>query len=272
VVLHPSAAPLRCHGCGAHYRRGDVFCRECGIQVGQPGGPPKLICAGCGAAVVLPARFCSTCGRMLDAAARKPPEPAAVPGTSPRSTGSMAIAPAGQRSWEAARAALPESAPRHDPLFLEERCEDEPAEVGGRIAAALVDAVFVLSGQAVVIAPVFWYWWAREAPRGPADVRFLPVLASVLLALLTVLLGALYHVYFWSVKGATPGKELMDLQVQGEDGRSPIGLGRAVLRVFGYLLDVASLGIGFLMVAFTGSGLHDRIAGTRVVKVKVKRR
>jgi len=73
-------------------------------------------------------------------------------------------------------------------------------------------------------------------------------------------------VYFWSVKGATPGKELLALRVETEDGVSPLPLGRAAARVFGYLLSTASLGIGFLMIAFSGSGLHDRISGTRVVK------
>jgi uncharacterized RDD family membrane protein YckC len=51
-----------------------------------------------------------------------------------------------------------------------------------------------------------------------------------------------------------------------EDGRSPIPLGSAVRRALGYLLSAASLGIGFLMVAFSGRGLHDRVAATRVVK------
>ncbi len=146
----------------------------------------------------------------------------------------------------------------------------EPAELGSRLAAFVVDTVFVLSGQAVMLAPVGWYWWAREAPRTPADVSFLPVFASATLVPLALLLGALYHVYFWSVKGATPGKELLDLRVETDGGVSPIPLGCAALRVFGYLLSAASLGIGFLMVAFGGGGLHDRIAGTRVVRV-VKR-
>jgi uncharacterized RDD family membrane protein YckC len=142
----------------------------------------------------------------------------------------------------------------------------EPAEPGSRLAAALVDAVFICSGQVALLAPVFWYWWAREVPRAAADVPFLPVLASVTLVPLALLLGALYHVYFWSAKGATPGKELLDLQVQCDDG-SPIGVGRAILRVLGYALGVASLGVGFLMIAFGGCGLQDRIARTRVVKV-----
>jgi uncharacterized RDD family membrane protein YckC len=142
----------------------------------------------------------------------------------------------------------------------------EPAEPARRLAAFAVDTVFVLSGQAALLAPVGWYWWAREAPPAPSEVPFLPVLASATLVPLALLLGALYHVYFWSVKGATPGKELLELRVETEDGASPLPLGRAALRVFGYLLCAASLGVGFLMVAFGGSGLHDRIAGTRVVR------
>ncbi|HXY40394.1 MAG TPA: RDD family protein, partial [Vicinamibacteria bacterium] len=134
------------------------------------------------------------------------------------------------------------------------------------LAAALVDAVFVLSGQAVMVAPVAWYWWTHEAPRTPAEVSFLPVVATVTLVPLALLLGGLFHVYFWTVRGATPGKELLDLRVETEDGFSPIGFSRAALRVLGYALGAASLGVGFLMVAF-GGGLHDRVAGTRVVRV-----
>ena len=55
------------------------------------------------------------------------------------------------------------------------------------------------------------------------------------------------------MKGATPGKELLDLRVETDDGRSPIPLGSAVRRALGYLLSAASLGIGFLMVAFGGT-------------------
>ena len=75
------------------------------------------------------------------------------------------------------------------------------------------------SGQAVLLAPVGWYWWARETPSATTDVTLLPVFASVTLLPLALLLGVLYHIYFWSVKGATPGKELLDLRVVTEDGR-----------------------------------------------------
>lgn len=268
VVLHPSAVPLRCQACGADYRRGDAFCRECGVQVAEPGGPPKAVCGACGAALSSPARFCPGCGEPLagsgDVETQGELGPVEPYPPAPRSEGSMAIATERHtphpRSQGAPREVLPDPDRRG-------RGSATPAEPGSRLAAALIDAVFVSSGQLALLAPVFWYWWDREVPRSAADVPFLPVLASVTLVPLALLLGALYHVYFWSAKGATPGKELLDLQVQSDDG-SPIGVGHAVLRVAGYFLGVASLGVGFLMIAFGGCGLHDRIAHTRVVRVR----
>jgi uncharacterized RDD family membrane protein YckC len=56
------------------------------------------------------------------------------------------------------------------------------------------------------------------------------------------------------------------LEVEGEDGSRPPGLSRAFLRLLGYGLSACLFGVGFLMIAFSGRALHDRIAGTRVVK------
>jgi uncharacterized RDD family membrane protein YckC len=80
-----------------------------------------------------------------------------------------------------------------------------------------------------------------------------------------VLGAAAYYVWSWGIRGATTGQRLLDLMVTSDDGRFPIGAGRAGIRLFGYLLSALSLGVGFLLVPLTGSGLHDRIAGTRVV-------
>jgi uncharacterized RDD family membrane protein YckC len=287
VVPHPSAAPLLCPSCGGEYRRGDLFCRECGAQVAQPSGPPKAVCASCGGAVPLPARFCNACGASLvpdgqrveesprkaaphdtrPVRAARMDEPAA-----PRAAGSMAMAPDRQTPPQRAPGAAPQAAVRAGRPPAERRGEpaagraSEPAPVASRLAAFAVDAVFIVSGQAVLLAPAGWYWWVREAPRTPDDVSYLPVLASVALVPLAALLGALYHVYFWTVKGATPGKELVGLRVETVDGVSPLPLDRAALRVFGYLLSAASLGVGFLMVAFAGGSLHDLVSRTRVVK------
>jgi uncharacterized RDD family membrane protein YckC len=58
----------------------------------------------------------------------------------------------------------------------------------------------------------------------------------------------------------------MGLVVADREGHTPIGVGRAFLRLCGYGLSGMLLGIGFLMIPLTGAGLHDRLAGTRVIR------
>lgn len=68
--------------------------------------------------------------------------------------------------------------------------------------------------------------------------------------------------------GFTIGKWAAGLRILRTNG-SRIGIGRALLRHFvGYPLSFITLGLGFLIVAFTsrGRGLHDLIAGTIVVR------
>ena len=139
------------------------------------------------------------------------------------------------------------------------------APPGLRALAALLDLGLVALAEAVLLVPVLSYWWAREVEASGPEVSYAPVLLSLVTLPLAGLAGAAYYVWSWGVRGATTGQRLLDLAVVGEDGRSPIGPGRATVRLFGYLLSVLSLGIGFLLVPLTGSGLHDRIAGTRVV-------
>jgi uncharacterized RDD family membrane protein YckC len=132
--------------------------------------------------------------------------------------------------------------------------------LGRRLAAALVDGLLVGVAAAVLLLPVARYWSLRD----PADVSFAAILLSVTAAAL-VLIGALFYpVAAWGLRGATVGQWLLGLTVTGEDGRAPIGLGRAVLRLVGVGLSVASFGIGFAMAAFVGETLHDRLARTRV--------
>jgi uncharacterized RDD family membrane protein YckC len=129
--------------------------------------------------------------------------------------------------------------------------------------AGLVDGLVVGLAQGVVLSPALAYWTRRD-PTAAAD--FLPIVLSVLLVPLALALGALYYVYYWGVKGATPGKSLMGLAVEGSDGLRPIGVARAGVRFLGYLLSGGLFGIGFLMILFGGQGLHDRISDTRVVR------
>jgi uncharacterized RDD family membrane protein YckC len=141
-----------------------------------------------------------------------------------------------------------------------------PGEPGPRFVAALIDFGLVGLGQGLVLGPIAYYWLRRPWPPEPQDALFVPILLSVLGALVALGAGLGYYVYFWGVKGATPGKAAAGLAVETTDGRFPVGLGTAGTRLFGYLLSSVLLGAGFLIVFFGQESLHDRIAGTRVVR------
>lgn len=87
-----------------------------------------------------------------------------------------------------------------------------------------------------------------------------------------ILLAALVAVFDLGVlpglTGLTVGKWATGLRILRADGME-IGIGRAFLRHFvGYPLSFVTLGLGFLVAAFTtrGRGLHDLLAGTIVVR------
>lgn len=65
----------------------------------------------------------------------------------------------------------------------------------------------------------------------------------------------------------TVGKHMLDLKVTDEQGNR-ISFERATGRYFAKIISGLTLGIGYLMVAFTErkQGLHDMIAGTLVMK------
>lgn len=95
-------------------------------------------------------------------------------------------------------------------------------------------------------------------------------LGMTLAAVANLGLTVLVPILGWALFGATPGKRLCGLRVvvDGAPERKGIGVGKALLRWIGYAVSSAILGIGFLMIAFDRDkrGLHDRIAGTRVVR------
>ena len=344
VVQHPSAPKLHCPQCNADYRKGDLYCRQCGQNV-APAAPAKAVCASCGTVVPLPAKFCNACGKELppgsasvpppaeapaeiaiakpadeaaspspeaapEAAAparhepappaavdpapppppapasparvhtEPPPMPAAKPTPAPgvRAAAAMAFAPPAPRRDAHAPAPPPRRSPA-GPMSIPPR----PVAVGpggtaslagvpgldapvlSRLAAGVIDIVIVGTVQALLMIPVMRHWWARELPATPNDVPYLPILLSLGAIPLIIALGGAYYAFFWGVRGATPGKQMLGLAVAAEDGSIPIGMSRATLRVLGYCASTALLGIGFLMIAFGGTALHDRMAGTRVV-------
>lgn len=317
VVQHPSAPRLVCPGCQADYRKGDLFCRQCGTRLQD--APPRAVCTTCGTAVLLPARFCNACGAMLEGAAPGGEEPTAqgrpvavdsgapAEPTRPREIGALDGAPASveakpgpSREPSAATpsggAMLLAVAPAQPPRLPERPSRPvapplravpvpprpagadlpdphrttfsvearPPAGPGARFLAALIDGALVAAGQLVLLVPAVLYWRAQaDDPAGPG---FVPILVSVSLGLLALLAAGAYYVGFWGLRGTTPGKGLLGLRVYGVEGGFPVGPKRALLRLLGYLLSGAALGLGFVVILFGATSLHDRIARTVVVK------
>jgi uncharacterized RDD family membrane protein YckC len=285
----PSGPPKAvCVACGTAVLLPAHFCNACGAKLPEPAAspapaPPEPAPPAPGepapAAPAAPSPEALKTEEMPVGAPAVPPSSPGSASSTPRAEGALARAtnepepsparPTVERaqappsaSPAVARVApRPEPSPRTSPAVQASR----PGPPGPRALAALVDLGLVGLAEAAMLVPLAFYWSSWEIPRAPAEVPYLPVLLSVLALCLALLLGASYYVWSWGVRGATPGQRLLDLAVEGDDGRFPIGLGRAAIRLFGYFLSILSLGIGFLLVPLTGSGLHDRIAGTRVV-------
>ena len=275
VVLHPSAPRQQCSTCQAEYRKGDLFCRQCGSAVAS--APPKAVCTSCGTAVLLPARFCNACGGSLSRDGEGQEVTPSPEGGAPADTGDDThppIVPKGSGPSIGALTLRPQPGDElglsmavdsgRTPIMLDAvRPASASAGFGPRLLAGLLDLALVLAAQAVLLSPGLLYWRGRELP---ADVPYVPIALSLALVPLALGVGALYYVYCWGARGATLGQRLLGLEVEGEDGSRPPGLSRAFLRLLGYGLSACLFGIGFLMIAFSGRALHDRIAGTRVVK------
>jgi uncharacterized RDD family membrane protein YckC len=126
-----------------------------------------------------------------------------------------------------------------------------------RIAAAAVDymAVFTVPLSALAISDI-----VSDRAHPPSIGAWGWLLALIVFIINCIALPLLF--------GKTLGKWLFGLTIVTDDGGT-LSLGRIVLRnIFGYLLIPATLGIGFLVAAFStkGRSLHDLIAGTVVIR------
>jgi uncharacterized RDD family membrane protein YckC len=81
-------------------------------------------------------------------------------------------------------------------------------------------------------------------------------------------IGVSYETFFIGKYAATPGKMLCKLNVVSPEGEK-ISYLKAFARYFAKILSSIILLIGFIMAAFDDEkrALHDRICGTRVIKV-----
>lgn len=132
-----------------------------------------------------------------------------------------------------------------------------------RLGGAILDTIFMLLLMLIpgaLIAAAFLIF---------RDNTLLMGLLSLVGYVLMFVISWGYQLYFIGTKGATPGKKIMHLRVTRPDGTYPIGVGKAFVRMIGYMVSAIICYIGFLMIIFDKEqhrGLHDKIAGTVVIK------
>ncbi len=82
-----------------------------------------------------------------------------------------------------------------------------------------------------------------------------------------LLLNGGYLIAFVAAGGQTIGKMIARIRVVRDHGGS-VDVAGAVLRMAGALVSIATLGLAYLpaLMSADGRALHDRLAGTRVVK------
>lgn len=91
-------------------------------------------------------------------------------------------------------------------------------------------------------------------------------ITRTLVVVTAALLPGLYFIVLWWLAGQTIGDGIVGVRVMQTTGHG-LSLWRAALRLFGYLVCIISLGMGFLWVLVDNrrQGWHDKIANTVVV-------
>jgi uncharacterized RDD family membrane protein YckC len=163
----------------------------------------------------------------------EPDAPMALPGPNPRAT---------DDAWR--------GAPPH---------ASENAAMGARFAAVVIDLLILAVTDVVVV-----YFTMQICGLSVADLGILP--KGPLLAFLLVQNGG-YLVAF-TAGGQTLGKMAAGIRIVTDESESSLDLGRAFLRTMMWLVLAVPAGLGFLTAFFSSDhrGLHDRFAGTRVVR------
>jgi len=136
------------------------------------------------------------------------------------------------------------------------------AGVGLRLVAVLIDLLILAVIDAAVV-----YFTMQICGIGLDDIDILPKVP--LLAFLLVQNGG-YFVAF-TAGGQTLGKMAVGIRVVPAGDAPSVDLGRAFLRTLMWLVLAVPVGLGFLTALFSADrrGLHDRFAGTRVVRASV---
>ncbi|MCG5549582.1 RDD family protein [Halorhodospira halochloris] len=129
-----------------------------------------------------------------------------------------------------------------------------------RVGAALIDMLVLL----IPMLLLSYLLLVLIAPTTHEEELFYQGIDSVLAFAIWLVYTAGFHSSTWQ---ATLGKRALGLKVTSLEGNR-ISFGHAAGRYVAEILNVLTLGIGYIMVGLTSrkQGLHDMVAGTYVVR------
>jgi uncharacterized RDD family membrane protein YckC len=104
----------------------------------------------------------------------------------------------------------------------------------------------------------------------PNIIVLLVLGSGIAASLVNLAVGIAYTLYFWTTNGATPGKQVMGLKVVFADGGELIGPATGIVSYIGYIISGIPLFLGYLWAIWDPKheAWHDKIAGTKVIKVR----
>lgn len=133
------------------------------------------------------------------------------------------------------------------------------ATIGARLVAVVIDLVILAIVDALVV-----YLTMQICGIGVDDLNILP--KGPLVAFL--LLQNCGYLVAFTAGGQTLGKMAMGIRVVCSEDEATLGVGHALLRTLMWIVLAVPAGLGFLTAILSSDhrGLHDRFAGTRVVR------
>lgn len=146
----------------------------------------------------------------------------------------------------------------------------EPAGFWRRFLATFIDGIIVTVVQLPIKIPLMFLQTASLSESGAGLGAYLAsTFGGMVAGLITMFF---YYGWFYSKKGATPGKMLLDLRVLRDDTGTHLSYWRTFGREFvgKAILGFATLGVGYLLAAFREDkkALHDLAFGSRVVRIR----
>jgi uncharacterized RDD family membrane protein YckC len=133
-----------------------------------------------------------------------------------------------------------------------------------RVWASLIDTVLV----SVIVIPLLAavYGWSY------AGGKFSLVAEGPASFFISYVVPAIAVIIFWIYRQATPGKMAISARIVDAQTGLPPSKGQAIGRYLAYYVSILPFCLGLLWVAFDRrkQGWHDKLAGTVVVRPKVR--